>query len=400
MPSRERMLAAIASREPDHVPCSFMIFHALRERCRDQFQFVERQLAVGLDATMELPVRRARSERTESDQVDLCGLPVRFTPTVEVKDRLEQETGERYPILHREYVTPDGTLSTAVSKTADWVHGDGVPLFDDFVIPRARNPLITGPEDLPALRHLFTPPSREDIVAFRDAARAAKNVAAKHDLLIVGEQGVYFDAACWLCGIKQLMLMAIDNPPFLEELLGIIGEWNRERMEVVLEEGIDLFVRRGWYEHADFISPAAYRRFILPALEKDVRLAHEAGAKLALITTTAYTPLLDMYLESGLDVLIGLDPIQDTRADFPQTKRKLGGKVCLWGGVNGFLTVERGAPAEVRDAVRDAVRVLAPGGGFILSPVDNVTEDSERAWANVHALIEAWRECRDYPIVA
>lgn len=149
---------------------------------------------------------------------------------------------------------------------------------------------------------------------------------------------------------------------------------------------------------ADFVSPDNYRRLILPFLKEDVQQVHAAGAALGLITTTAYTPLLGMYLESGMDVLIGPDPVQESRVDFPLTKRTLGGRVCLWGGVNGFVTVETGTAEQVRRAVRDAVAQLGPGGGLILSPVDNVTADNARVWSNVSALIDEWRSRRAYPL--
>ena len=99
--------------------------------------------------------------------------------------------------------------------------------------------------------------------------------------------------------------------------------------------------------------------------------------------------------KSGVDVLVGLDPVQDSRADFTLAKKKLGGKIGLWGGVNGFVTVERGTDDDVRKAVRDAARVLAPGGGFILSPVDNVRDDGPLARANVEAFIDEWTKVRD-----
>ena len=72
-------------------------------------------------------------------------------------------------------------------------------------------------------------------------------------------------------------------------------------------------------------------------------------------------------------------------------KRRLGDKVCLWGGVNGHLTVEQGSSQDVQVEVRQATEVLAPGGGFILSPVDNVRENTHRAHQNVAALIDEWQ---------
>jgi len=74
-----------------------------------------------------------------------------------------------------------------------------------------------------------------------------------------------------------------------------------------------------------------------------------------------------------------------------EAKRKLGGKVCLWGGVSGHITVEQGTAEEVRQAVREATRVLAPGGGFILSPVDNVREHTDTARANTAVFLDEWR---------
>ncbi|MEW6357642.1 MAG: uroporphyrinogen decarboxylase family protein [Planctomycetota bacterium] len=394
MSSRERMLAAIEGRKPDHTPCSFMIFNGLRQTCKDQLEFVEKQVKMGLDTFVGFPVRDTKRDRSRTEQGDLHGLPVRFAPEVKITEWREDRPGERYPILHRTYETPAGALATSVNKTEDWVQGDRVPIFDDFVIPRARKRLVTGPEDLPALKYLLTMPSDEDIAGLRKTSKPAKALAKKLDLLTIGEWGVLFDAACWLCGMEEITLAALDNPSFVEELFGIIEEWNRRRMEVILDEGVDLFIRRAWYETTDFWSPALYERFILPRLKRDVRTAHQAGAKLGLITTSAYTPLLDLYLESGIDVLIGLDPVQDTRVDFALTKQKLGGKVGLWGGVNGFVTMETGTPDEVREAVREAMRILAPGGGFILSPVDNVTKNDNRTRANVRALIAEWRNLK------
>ena len=396
MSSRERMLAALSNQEPDYVPCSFMIFMALREQCRDQFEFIERQIDMGLDTVVGLPVRPAKRDRSTSEQGDLHGLPVRFDPAVEVEDWREDRIGERYPILHRKYTTPEGPLVTSVNMTEDWLQGERVPLFDDYVIPRARKPLVTGGADLPALRCLFAPPTDEDIAEFQSTAQPAKELAAKHDLLTIGEWGVLFDAACWLCGIEELAIMTIEQPELVDELFDIISAWDRQRMEIVLREGVDLFIRRAWYECADFWPPQRYAEHILPHLKKDVELAHSAGSQLALITTCSYTPLLDLYLEAGIDVLIGLDPVQDVRVDFALTKEKVGQDICLWGGVSGAVTVELGSPEEVRQATLDAMHVLAPGGGFILSPVDNVRIDAPHVWQNLQVLLDTWRSCREY----
>jgi uroporphyrinogen decarboxylase len=99
-------------------------------------------------------------------------------------------------------------------------------------------------------------------------------------------------------------------------------------------------------------------------------------------------PLLDMFAEAGVDVLIGVDP---GAWNLTLAKEKLAGRVALWGGTNGHLTVEHGSPQEVRAEVRRALEVLSPGGGFVLSPVDNVRENTPGARENVQVLIDEWR---------
>ena len=46
-------------------------------------------------------------------------------------------------------------------------------------------------------------------------------------------------------------------------------------------------------------------------------------------------------------MLIGLDPLQSGNDPLAAARDRLGGRICLWGGVNGAVTVEQGAPGEV-----------------------------------------------------
>ncbi len=381
--SRERMLAALECREADYVPCCFSAFQALRHRCKDQFEYVDRQLEMGLDAA-----------------VNISTPPVRHDSRVTTREWREDDPDQPYPILHKVYDTPAGQLRTAVNKSEDWQSGDHVPFFDDYLIPRSRKFLVTPDDNLDALRYLLAAPTDDDIAALRQSARRAKEWAARRGLLVTGDVGMGGDAACWLCGLQELMMLTLDNPDFVRQVLAIIEEWNVRRMAPVLEQGVDVFIRRGWYETADFWAPPQYREFILPSLRREAELVHQAGARFGYIMSCASMPLLDMMMDAGVDVLLGVDPAQDRTMDFRVLKQKAVGRMCLWGGVCGYLTVECGTPDDVRKQVRDAISILAPGGGLILAPVTNIREDNERVWANVEAMIEAWQSLRDYPVDA
>ena len=186
----------------------------------------------------------------------------------------------------------------------------------------------------------------------------------------------------------------MEDKPFLRRYVDLVSRWDRRLAEIAIDAGVHHLVRRGWYESTDFWSPALFERFLLPSLRDEVKLAHEAGAKFGYIMTTGALPLLDLILDAGVDVLIGVAPLQDKGGDLAEMKRRTAGRMALWGGVNGFLTVELGDEEEVRQAVREAMDVLAPDGGFVLSPVDNVTADTPTAWRNVDVLIDEWQRLR------
>lgn len=388
--SRERMLRAARLQPVDHIPCSFMIFTALRSRCReDLYELAEAQSAMGLDSFLFIP-SVPRPMRPEHP--DLAGLPVRFDAAVKLSEWREESPGD-CPIMHRTYTTPAGELTTSVKVSEDWPHGDHIPFIDDYQVPRAIKHLVTEPKDLAALQYLLEPPSSKDVQDYRRDVERAHAFAQEQEMLLVGGWGVGADMADWLCGVQGLMVMACERPEFTTDLIEMIHRWNLRRMEVVLAGKVDLFIRRGWYEGCDFLRPQFYRDVILPRLKVESDLAHNHGTLFGYICTSGTLPMLDYYKEAGIDVLIGVDPVQGTYTDMSLMKKKLGDRICLWGGLSGAVTVETGTAQEVREAVRTAIATLGPQG-FILSPVDNVRSDTPLAWENVKVLIEEWQRLR------
>jgi uroporphyrinogen-III decarboxylase len=392
MTSRQRMLAALRRQPVDHVPCAMMSFSAMRGRCQDAYEVSLREREMGMDSMLFIP-SSWRNERP--NHPDLRGLPVRLPAEVRVDLWQEHPAGERFPLLHKVYHTPVGELRVAVRRTDDWPHGSAVPLVEDYQIPRAIKPLIAGPEDLAPLRFLLRPPDAEAIAGYRREVRRAHAFRDVHGVLLAGGWGVAADMVGWLCGLERMALLTMDQPAFLQELLALIAAWNEARMRVVLEGGVDLFIRRGWYETADFWSPALHRQFLLPQLRREVEIAHGHGALFGYVMTTGALPMLDNIRDAGVDVLIGVDPLQ--RQETLETMRgalggAVGAAVCLWGGVNGAITVEEGSEEEVRRAVGHALAVMEGAPGFVLSPVDNITDVSPRTWRNMAVFVDAWRE--------
>jgi hypothetical protein len=385
MISRQRMLASISCQEVDHTPCSFMLYKGLLSTSRDYLDFLQRQLDLGLDAYAQLP---PRAPVVVSDTYNLHGLPVSFHPDVTIREWKETLPGVKWPVLFKEYSTPAGTLRAEVYQDDEWPYGDHTPFLDDYIETRARKFILTGRQDLPALNYLLIPPTPAEISYYRNEIQPVVDFAIQHELLIAGGWGVGADLIGWVYGLEKMIVAVYDDPNFLEELLEQIMSWNHSRMKVVLETGVDLYIKRAWYENTDFWSPKSWRKFILPILKADAELAHSYGAKFGYFITANCMPLLEMILEAGVDVIIGVDP---AKWNLTRTKEITSGKVCLWGGINGHLTIEQGNPELVRQEALAALQVLAPGSGFILSPVDNIRLDNGKCQENVRTLIETWQ---------
>jgi hypothetical protein len=385
MNSRQRMLASIACQEVDHTPCSFMLYKGLLTKSKSYLDFVQRELDMGLDAYVQLP---PRAPVVVSDTYNLHGLPVKFGPEVSVREWKENLPGEKWPLLFKEYNTPAGQLNAEVYQDPEWPYGDHVPFLDDYIETRCRKNIVTGIKDLEALSYLLPAPTSSEIAAYREEAQPVIDFAKRHDLLIAGGWGVGADLIGWVYGLEKMMYATFDDPEFIEAILAQITAWNHSRMKVVLDSGVDLYIKRAWYENTDFWSPRSWRKFIFPILKADVELAHSYGAKFGYLITANCMPLVDMIRDAEVDVMIGVDP---ARWNLIETKKITNGQTCLWGGVNGHQTVEQGASEEVRQEVLTAMRLLAPNSGFILSPVDNVRVDDDRSHQNVGELIKAWK---------
>jgi len=383
---REKMLAAFNHEQIGHTPCSFMLFKGLLSASSSYLDFLTKQIELGLDPYAMIP---PRPPVVVNDNYNLHGMSVNIHPSVEVKEWMEKREGELFPIMIKEYHTPAGLLRAEVKQTEDWRWGNHVPLFDDYISPRAVKYLINEPKDMDALRYLLVQPSDEEIDAVRKDSEPVIQFARENNLPVLAGWGVGADMIGWIYGLENMVYAIFDQPDLIKGMLNLISEWNQSRMRVLMEIGVDIYIKRAWYETCNFWSPKTFQEFLLPILKEEVALAHQYGVKFGYIATDKVQPLFPYLADSGIDVLIGLDP---HTYDLAEAKKAFNGKVCLWGGVNGHLTVEMGTEEQTRAEVRSAMQVLSPGGGFILSPVDNVREFNSHSSRNVKALIDEWKK--------
>ena len=116
--------------------------------------------------------------------------------------------------------------------------------------------------------------------------------------------------------------------------------------------------------------------------------------KVNLHSCGAVSSILGDLIECGVDVF---NPVQISAngMDPAELKARFGDKLIFWGGGYDAQLIDRNADYEtVRQTVRDTVRTLGEGGGYLFAGVHNLPGDLPET--HLRAMIDGWRDARDY----
>jgi len=164
----------------------------------------------------------------------------------------------------------------------------------------------------------------------------------------------------------------------LERFLSAVGPY----IDIVLF-GDDLGMQTG-----PQMSPAMYRSFFKPRHAALWKRARElAPVKVMLHCCGGVRPLLPDLIDAGLDAI---NPVQIScrGMDAAELKREFGKEITFWGGgCDTQKILPEGTPEEVRGHVREQVKLLAPGGGFVFQQVHNIMPNVPAE--NVVAMLDA-----------
>jgi len=392
MTSRERILATCAHEPTDHVPLhlevhpSYCLYDPAVAWWNNQFERTDDLLALGADAMVEV------------------WLPdPSYHPDVEVRTWREEPPNQKYALLGKEYRTPAGPLRQVIKETDDlydWhkinrnTRGpiadmiDGVGLLEDVNPSRSVEFLIKGPQDLEKMRYLFQPISGQHYASWREDALFAKKEAEKRQVVFLARRTYCGSALLWLTDIQDSIISLALEPEYIREFLRIIQDWQLRNLEMVLDVGVDMVTRFGYYDTPDFWGVKYFEQFLLPLLNEEAELCHQAGALLCQQQSEGITQQVDAYGKSLVDVFRDVDPVQGNE-DMALLKQKLGKTKTLMGGLNIDIWLANAEQHEVASYIRDMLELMAPGGGFILHPVPGIYAGVP--WEKIMLLIQAWK---------
>lgn len=192
-------------------------------------------------------------------------------------------------------------------------------------------------------------------------------------------------------GLETFSLALHDNRGFVEKVLDRYCDWMTIVAERVCELEFDLFISTDdmAFKSGPFFSPAVFHDMVLPRFQ---RVAEKITLPWIIHTDGNVMPFLDDLLSLGI---AGLHPIEKGAMDIRAMKQEYRDRICLLGNVDLNL-LGAGTPEEVDREVRELIRDVGPGGGYIVTSGNSLAGYLRPE--NVLALSEAVMKYGSYPI--
>jgi len=215
--------------------------------------------------------------------------------------------------------------------------------------------------------------------------------------LFVTPTGCGFHAAYGLMGQERFAYAIYDAPEEVYALMELEGETAYRYAKVAAEQqlcplhfiGDDIAYKNGL-----LFSPAFLKRTFIPMLKRCIEPLHEAGIKVIFHSDGNLWQILDDLLDAGIDGLNPLEPIAGM--ELAPLKKRYGDRLILVGGMDCSQLLPLATPEEIRQAVQQAMRVAAPGGGFFIGSSSEMNPATPLE--NVLAFYEACEEYGRYPV--
>lgn len=302
----------------------------------------------------------------------------KYNDLPDVQVDMEIENAGDTITVKRTFKTPAGNLTDRRTATRP-----GSPVLFDHIT----EPLIKNRSDAEKVRFLLPAP---DEAYIGEIPLLQQAVGDRGILLVRATQGVdqfVMDAL----GVENAMLMYYDDRMLLQQLLDLFQQYHRAVLRRVLEQGAQI-IFEPWYNCSMSVgwSPRQFEELFLPFIRDNFDLIHSYGAYVDYYDDGKMDATLEFLADAGADIVETLGPQPLGDVDLAAVKKRIGERVCLKGHIDQVNLICQGTVDQIRSAVRTAIDIAAPGGGFILGTADSIRPESPEE--NIRAYFEAAHE--------
>jgi uroporphyrinogen decarboxylase len=384
MTSRERVLTAIHHEQPDRVPIVIGVNNATGIKMKP-YQGIKR--IAGIKAADNF----------------IYDWPELGTAEIDAETQLRLHSDVR-GVLDRE------PLKILQARRERELHGD---CYDSWGCGQME---ITPGEWFPGIHPLQAARSIEDLETYanwpdmHDVSRVshvreqAGRLAAENQYAIIATPWLLFpfERAHALQGMETFLLNMAMDPEFARAFLEKIADYCKQLMGHFLDElgdnvdiikiGDDLGIQKGL-----MISPKMYRDLVKPVHADFIDfIKSRTHAKVMFHSCGDVAPLIDDFIEIGVDILNPVQTSTGSISDLPALKKQYGKNIVFCGAIDTHRILPYGSAADVRAEVKRVMQILGPGGGYLLGAVHTLMNDVPPE--NVLAMVDAVEEFGHYPL--
>ena len=218
----------------------------------------------------------------------------------------------------------------------------------------------------------------------------------KNDILIMAQDDYasVFPPVWQGMGMNAFAKALRKNPKLIKERFEITIDFVIGVFKTYADCGARVFFEGGdiAFKSGPLINPKYIDQYVLPCMKQVTDAVHEWGGKIIFHSDGDITSLLDFVVEAGFD---GLHCLEPPYVDLNLVKKKVGDKLCLLGNIDTSHVLVKGTQKEVEEAVKHAIKALAPGGGYILSPSNSHPAMSFQC---IKWMVEATNKFGTYPL--
>jgi len=410
MTSRERVWKAIHFQEPDRVPIDFggAVVSGI---CIDAYVELVKHLGLelglptvydqfGMLARLAEPVRK----RLHADVIELENPAVAWG--LENKDWKEWRTGPGNRVLVPGRFNPQADnrgylyIRDAEGKDLAYMPPGGLYFERACVTTMSESAERMNPEAWARSLPLY---SDEHLRELEETARFLYE-GTEYSILGgflkggLGSNGIFagHTISDWLCEL-------ITDPEYAGAVLHATAERAVENLKIYLQavgkyidtifiSGTDFGTQKG-----ELFRPEIFRDLYVSNYRLMTDYVHtHSRAKTMFHSCGSIVNLVEYFIAAGADIL---NPVQTAAAGMdPRTlKDRFGGRITFWGGgVDTQKVLPWGSADQVRDQVRERIKIFGPGGGYIFNSGHDIQYGVPPA--NVLALVDAAVEFGKYPL--
>lgn len=186
-------------------------------------------------------------------------------------------------------------------------------------------------------------------------------------------------------GMENALIYMLTEKRFVHDLLDRICDFNLKIIDIFNEYPFDgIYFGDDWGQQRGMIMGAPlWKEFIKPRMAKMYARAKANGKFIFQHSCGDIQDIFDDLIEIGLDCY---QTFQPEIYDIAQIKAKYGGRLSFWGGISTQADLPNKSPEEIQKIIRDTLRVMRPGGGYILAPTHALPQDVPPE--NVIAMLE------------